>query len=272
MEFLIGSAPPEGGQWAYQLRIFEAVGNDSYGVSYLSDIIYRPKFLGAGASSHTGDIDCDGEGEVIWAIQDNWYVYKAFGNNDFRRIFTAYPSYSWHKETAIYVYDLNGNGDTVEIKWQTFNPPGCDSLTLFFSADSGYTYDTIVTGIPNSDTTYHWVVPDTLSDECMLMIWAYGPAVGWDFTDSTFAIEAGISEQKSHRFKGLKIYPNPSFGPINLDLPSEVINLTLFDASGRLIYQFSPSPQLQLTLPPGIYFLKIRTPSDIRIEKLVVVR
>jgi len=163
-------------------------------------------------------------------------------------------------------------GDTVEIRWRSFDPPGCDSLTLFFSADSGYTYDTITTGIPAQDTAYRWVVPDTLSDECMLMIWAYGPGVGWDFTDSTFAIGVGISEPKSHKFRELRIYPNPSHGLVNLDLPADVINLTLFDASGRLIHRLSPSPHLQLTLPPGIYFLKIKTPSEIKTEKLVVVR
>jgi len=62
------------------------------------------------------------------------------------------------------------------------------------------------------------------------------------------------------------------FGLTNLWLPSDTINLDLFDALGRLIHQLSPSPHLRLILPPGIYFLKIKTPFEIKTEKLVVVR
>ncbi|RKX70939.1 hypothetical protein DRP53_03300 [candidate division WOR-3 bacterium] len=315
LEFIISSAPGVGGSRAYQFRVYEAVGDNDYEVSYTSDIIYRPYNLGVGRGSYCGDVDLDGQDEIIWAIEDNWYIYKAFGNNNFQRIFTAYPDYNWHNETRVYVYDLNGNGypeiietggtngtgpndstetviweieavrllypnggevfnpgDTVEIKWRTFDPPGCDSLSLFFSADSGYTYDTIMTGIPASETTYNWIVPDTTSAQCMLMIWAYGPGVGWDFTDSVFAIGVGISERKSHKLRELKIYPNPSHGLINLALPADVINLTLFDASGRLIHHLSPSPHLQFTLPPGIYFLKIETEAGPIHHKILILK
>ena len=315
LEFLISFMPASGPYWAYQFRVYEAVGDNEYEVVWTSDVVYRPFTFRAGRGSFCGDVDCDGVDEIIWAVQDNWYIYKAFGNNNYQRVFTAYPDYNWHNETRVYVYDLNGNGypeiietggtngngpndstetviweieavrllypnggevfspgDTVEIRWRSFDPPGCDSLSLFFSADSGYTYDTITTGIPASDTTYQWIVPDTTSSECMLMIWAYGPGVGWDFTDSTFAIGVGISEPKSHKLRELKIYPNPSHGLIHLDLPANVINLALFDASGRLIHRLSPSPHLRLTLPPGIYFLKIKTPSETKAEKLVVLR
>ena len=314
LEFIICSCPPIGGSWAYQFRVYEATGDNTYEVSYASNIVYRPANLRAGRGSYCGDVDCDGVDEIIWAVQDNWYIYKAFGNNNFKRVFTAYPEYNGRDQTRVYVYDINGNGypeiiesgskgsgsnfwsetiiweieavrlsypnggevfnpgDTVEIRWRSFDPPGCDSLSLFFSADSGYTYDTITTGIPAQDTTYRWVVPDTLSDECMLMIWAYGPGTGWDFTDSTFAIGVRISEPKSHKFRELKIHPNPSHGLVNLALPADVINLTLFDASGRLIHRLSPLPHLQLTLPPGIYFLKIKTQSETKTEKLVVLR
>ncbi|HID32319.1 MAG TPA: T9SS type A sorting domain-containing protein, partial [bacterium (Candidatus Stahlbacteria)] len=164
--------------------------------------------------------------------------------------------------------------DTVDVTWQTFDPPGCDSLSLFFSVDSGYNYDTVVTGIPNSDTTYQWIVPDTVSNECMLMIWAYGPGVGWDFTDSTFTIERiGVSEEKPKQPKQeFRIYPNPAYGLINLELPSDVKTLTLFDAAGRVVKRLRPSPKLILSLTPGIYFLTLKTDFQTRMEKVIVLR
>ncbi|RKX68642.1 hypothetical protein DRP53_10310, partial [candidate division WOR-3 bacterium] len=170
IEFLIGSSPASGPYWAYQFRVYEAVGDNDYEVVYTSDVVYRPFTFRAGRGSFCGDVDCDGVDEIIWAVQDNWYIYKAFGNNNFQRVFTAYPDYNWHNETRVYVYDLNGNGypeiietggtggngpndstetviweieavrllypdggevfspgDTVEVRWRTFDPPGCDS-------------------------------------------------------------------------------------------------------------------------------------------------
>jgi len=84
--------------------------------------------------------------------------------------------------------------------------------------------------------------------------------------------EIGIEDEERQRPLQFLIYPNPAHRLINLDLPSNVQSLTLFDASGRLIHQLSPSPHLRLILPPGIYFLKIKTPFEIKTEKLVVVR
>jgi len=82
----------------------------------------------------------------------------------------------------------------------------------------------------------------------------------------------GIAEEEGSGLNLVKIYPNPSHGRVSLDLRSDVSQIILFDASGRMVHRLSPSPHLQLTLPPGVYFLKIKTPSDIKTEKLVVVR
>ncbi|HIE05717.1 MAG TPA: T9SS type A sorting domain-containing protein, partial [bacterium (Candidatus Stahlbacteria)] len=149
----------------------------------------------------------------------------------------------------------------------------CDSLSLFFSADSGYNYDTIATGIPVAETVYQWIVPDTASDECMLMIWAYGSGVGWDFTDSVFTIGVGVSEEKPARLRPeFRGYPNPSYGLVNLDLPADVKQITLFDASGRQIKALKPSTMITLNLPPGIYFLQLKTQTQTIMEKLVILR
>jgi len=50
--------------------------------------------------------------------------------------------------------------------------------------------------------------------------------------------------------------------------------VAIFDVSGRLVRMINrPHRVIQLeSLPPGIYFLKIKTPSEIKTEKLVVVR
>jgi len=89
-------------------------------------------------------------------------------------------------------------------------------------------------------------------------------------TDSLGNIE--IAEEERSSLNWVKICPNPSYGQVNLDLPSDVSAVTLFDASGRLVHRLSPSPHLQLILPPGIYFLQIKTQAQTQTEKLIILR
>ncbi len=173
--------------------------------------------------------------------------------------------------------------DTCLIRWEKFYPPGADSFSLFFSADSGRTYDTIVLGISGSDTSYLWTVPDTVSDSCLIMIWAYGPprpgeqtprGTAWDFSDSVFCIRPmGIKDEKSTDLLKFRcdVYPNPfkDNTTIEYDLPRVMnVHLALYDASGRLVKLLANgtmnagvyhSTVKQNDLPQGIYFLRFTT-------------
>ena len=65
------------------------------------------------------------------------------------------------------------------------------------------------------------------------------------------------------RIVGPKVFPNPSQGLINFDLPTnyqfEDFQLRVMDATGRLIYQGDLQPSLSLTdFGKGIFFLEMR--------------
>ncbi len=192
----------------------------------------------------------------------------------------------------------NGNevlnpGDTYRIRWEKFCPPGADSFSLFFSADSGRTYDTVALGISGSDTSYLWTVPDTVSDSCLIMIWAYGPprpgnqtprGTAWDFSDSVFCIRPmGIHDNKSAGWLSLscEVFPNPFSNnciiTYTIPEPSSVY-LALYNAAGRLVrilidgqvntgvyhYDFK-----HCDLPQGIYFLKLTAKNRSTVQKIV---
>ncbi len=109
-EFMVGWKTFRG-TWTYGFRIYETTGDDQYELIFLDSIMgIRSRRLTA--YSDCGDIDSDGSPEIVWAIGDGWYVYKATGNNQFQRIFEAYPrpNGNGHMTTKVYVYDLNGNG------------------------------------------------------------------------------------------------------------------------------------------------------------------
>ncbi len=197
--------------WTGCVRIYETIGNNLYDISYQDSILDIRTWPDWYTSSSSGDVDADGVDELVWAVANNWLIYKARGNNQFERIYTVYP---WpqgnsHNATNVLVYDLNKNGygEIVEsggnethifeicgaeftrpdsgqifiagsqewIRWRKFDPPGADSFTLFISFDNGRNYQTITTIQQSNDTSYLWSVPDTVSDSCRLMIWSYGP-------------------------------------------------------------------------------------------------
>ncbi len=197
--------------WTGCLRIYETTGNNLYDISYQDSILDIRTWPDWYTSSSSGDVDADGVDELVWAVANNWLIYKARGNNQFERVYTAYPwpQGNYHNATNVLVYDLNKNGygEIVEsggnethifeicgaeftrpdsgqvfiagsqewIRWRKFDPPGADSFTLFISFDNGRNYQTITTIQQSNDSTYLWSVPDTVSDSCRLMIWSYGP-------------------------------------------------------------------------------------------------
>jgi hypothetical protein len=291
-------------------------------------------------ASTCGDIDADGREEIIWANFNQWYIYKAVGVHQYQRIYSStwsnhgittvnaydlnrngYPEIieSWAENSIPYTYgtvlwEIEGvrlhypnsgevlhPGDSCLVRWEKFDPPGADSFSLFFSADSGRTYDTIMTGISGNDTSFQWTVPDIVSDSCRIMIWAYGPprpgeqvprGTAWDFSDSLFSIQpVGITEEKSSGLTNLwfEIIPNPFYGKTTLKimgnpiLPRNMV-IKIHDISGRLIasipieiYRYSSSTTVIWNgrddtgkrMPAGIYFFSIVSEWSIEVKKII---
>ena len=71
---------------------------------------------------------------------------------------------------------------------------------------------------------------------------------------------------------GFNIYPNPSNGVINLDLPEGPTTVEITDVTGTVIFtaDYAPSKIDLSNQPKGIYFIKIKTETGIYTEKLVI--
>jgi hypothetical protein len=72
--------------------------------------------------------------------------------------------------------------------------------------------------------------------------------------------------------RGIRIYPNPTYGPIMLDLPRYGEDILLYDISGRLIRTLKSSKRINLPLTPGVYFLTVKVGDRTRCEKIVILR
>jgi hypothetical protein len=284
-----GSFGLTGGLW-----IYEATGINQYAVIY-SDSVTGLNDRGVYCvHSDCEDIDRDGRPELVWAIDRDWMVYKYDSlAHRFQRVFSAYGD-NRHNSTNIHIHDMNGNGypEVIEsggnethiweveacqvvypnggetlycdtsyaIRWRNIAPFVADSFSLFYSTDSSRTYSLITHGIPGSDSSYVWTVPDTLSDTCFIMLWAFQNATGWDFSDSHFRIRPGTGvEAPSHvslltSHLPYRIAPNPfvSFSAIP---GHERESFSLYDVSGRLVGSFK-GDKIGVGLSAGIYFLK----------------
>jgi hypothetical protein len=75
------------------------------------------------------------------------------------------------------------------------------------------------------------------------------------------AKQQGIVKQEVEATQEITVYPNPTTGELNIDLPMQQANLMLFDINGKLMYQQTATNQhQQLDLsnyPKGFYMLVV---------------
>ncbi len=316
--------------WLY---LYEAVGDNNYDFFLVDSITGIPGAMLKNYST-CGDIDADGAEEIIWSTFNQWHVYKASGIQQYQKIYSStwtlhdgaimsvydlnengYPEIieSWEENTIPYlegiiIWEIEGvrlhqpnGGETLQvgsqypITWEKFDPPGADSFSLFVSFNNGVDYNPITTIPQPNDTMHLWTVPDSVSDSCKIMIWAYGPprsgeqeprGTAWDFSDSVFTIAPqGVEELKikvPSEFS-LKISQNPVLNKnlkIQYTVPRQSnVRLVIYNILGQveevLIDKKSDAGMYEFDvddLQSGIYFVQLQTPDFKETKKVILLR
>jgi len=232
------------------------------------------------ALSCCADVDGDSIEELFWSCGSHLLGYRKTGPRQFEQVW-----YWWNQDSSsanLTAYDVNGNGynelimsgdgrtfifeieavkvispnggerlrpgDTCLIRWQTFTPPRCDSVSLFLKTDTTiypgerfWRLDTIVTGLSPSDSVYPWVVPDTQLAWAKVLAIAYGPGWQFDESDSAFRIVPGGVAEASLvpvREWSLSVLSVPATAPVIIRWQvSQKANVSLkvYDAAGQLV-------------------------------------
>jgi len=288
------------------------------------------------ARSVCGDIDGDGVDELVWSTGNEIRVYKCTGPHDFEQVW-----YWWNNGGAscnLNLYDMNANGynellesgdgvthifeieairvlypsrytwlrpgDTCRIRWQTFNPPRCDSVSLFLRQPPLLNLDTIVHGLSPAETSWLWTVPHIISDSCHIVAIAYGPGWQYDESDTCFRIApVGVEERPataSFETRLLGVSPNPVSGTARVSfeignwgqsttgqspIPTSgqsLISLRICDVSGRTVATLADGIlkpgvyrrdwEVAPTTPNGVYLLNFRAAGLCENRKLILAR
>ncbi|HIE05478.1 MAG TPA: hypothetical protein EYP58_01620 [bacterium (Candidatus Stahlbacteria)] len=167
-------------------------------------------------------------------------------------------------------------GETYPIRWQADDPSGIAGIDLYYSIDAGDEYRTIAVNEPNTGS-YNWLVPNTPSDRCYVMVAAYDIYGNGevDRSDNFFTIaQPGVSEGNNRIMRPLEIR-----GTIN---PEIILNkkvggfqFSIFDPTGRKVYQISSSDNHNINLgflSCGLYFYQIKFGGRLMRGKFLLVR
>jgi hypothetical protein len=269
--FFVSSWTSDG--WAWLDEYAPTQGTHGYEAHLVDSVQFSTDEVNA--QSICGDIDGDGTDEVIWSTGEQIRVYEWTAPHQYQLVWTW--SQPGNNSCNVNLYDMNGtgykqilesgsgcthifeieaikvltpnggeayrSGDTCRITWETFNPPRCDSVSLFLRTDSAWQLDTIVHGLPPSDTTYLWQIPPGLcSDYCHVVAIAYGPGWQYDESDTFFTIQPlGVEESEVHPIPETKlvgVFPNPmtDHAVVSFQLSKrEPVSLRLYDISGRIV-------------------------------------
>jgi hypothetical protein len=183
-------------------------------------------------------------------------------------------------------------GDTVPIRWATHSPPRCDSLSLFLRLDSLWDLQTIVTGVPGTDTLYRWVVPSGVPDTGRIVVMAYGPGHQYDISDSVIYLTGdGVTEVSRNlyvtRLRGCSPNPFARGTSVNYELASYgPVALTVHDVSGRLVCRLEDGPRQRgfhtvrwngtdgsgRVVPAGVYFVRFAAGGKVSTGRVTLVR
>jgi hypothetical protein len=98
-----------------------------------------------------------------------------------------------------------------------------------------------------------------------------------EYPKDTTENDTALAQMGSPSDMSLRYFPNPTAGPLTIEIIGKINDITLHDASGRIIDQYYNTANRQLnisldTYAPGFYFIKYREGIEMKTGKIIVAR
>ncbi len=236
-------------------------------------------------------------GSYLWAVPAGlnrpkviMRITAAGGPSDIHRgYFAVVPA----GKPSITVTAPNG-GETLRagtiyvIKWKEYAFNGLTQI--LFSPDNGATWQ-VIAEHQNAGGENYWLVPNVISNQCLIKVQDTKDGQPWDQSNATFRIiPAGLAKGTAEEgalpieFNLLPNYPNP-FNPqttITYELPEEAnVNLSVYDLQGRrvavLVDGYCEAGRRQVVwnaadMPSGVYMAVLQAGSERRMQRMTLIK
>ena len=160
------------------------------------------------------------------------------------------------------------NNRIVDLTWQTASEQNNDFFTVERSAN-GFDFEPVLykDGAGNSNTLLSYSVKDLKPLDGV----SYYRLKQTDF-DGAFEY-SDIRVVSNAENEQLLIYPNPSnSGKINFSKSTDIGEVSIFTAEGKLIYSGLILNSLELELKPGVYVVQFNNGKELESRKIIITR
>jgi Secretion system C-terminal sorting domain/Kre9/KNH-like N-terminal Ig-like domain len=182
-------------------------------------------------------------------------------------------------------------GDVLDIKWHVEIDHGPCQWDLYFSTNTGSTWEPIITGIPKTTLDYKWTIPDSLANtQCAIQVvqnnsqYAQQSDASGKFSISE-TVSGIVSENaKVKKFTVYPAYPNPfnNSTVISFSLPQNAnVELSIYNITGQkiatLINTNLEEGEHNITwnadnVSSGVYLYVIKTDLNAQTRKLILLK
>ncbi len=169
------------------------------------------------------------------------------------------------------------------VEWDVANtdqaPVNCEKVNIVMSKNLGITFDIMLAENVDNDGSASFIVPDeAVSNFARVMVQA-ADNVFYNVNRRQFKVVEGVVSTRDLDFENtISIFPNPSAGQFTLQMATlsrTDTQIEVLDMQGRSHSAFeirSTHHQFDLTVPAGLYFIKITQDDRVAYKKVVVNR
>jgi hypothetical protein len=219
---------------------------------------------------------CEGSSVNLHAFGASNFIWSTNGTGNVISVTPANPGTSVYNVVGTNQYNCTSSASVAVVVnakpniGATAPATACVGETHQIVASGGTSYQFV------SQNSYNTVNPAYISPSTSTQYTVYGTDANGctNFTMVTVVVDACTGIRENGALAGLKVYPNPSNGQLNVELNNSADKtVQIVDVTGRIVLA-GQSAEATLkfnlsTLANGVYYVKVKSQDDIQVIKII---